>query len=175
MDDYHKLIADCVTRLSDKLGRRIDYVEIGVCTGNSAFAVLQTGAVRHATLIDDWSNTYCGEVVAKASDVEERLKGFPVEILIGDSKEVLPKTRRAWDVGFIDGDHSDAGCLADLENMFPKIRDGGIMFVDDLRNPGFQTLERVTRNFCQRNSLQMQYHAVHHGLGEISVQHYGSN
>jgi hypothetical protein len=167
MDDYHELIADRVLHQAERLGRSIDYVEVGVLTGNSAKAVLSTGKCRHATLIDTFASDLSREWKSTPELVEQNLaqwKGI-FDIRIGDSAAVLPTLLREYDIGFVDGEHNEPACLSDMEKMFPLIRKTGIMFVDDLRNP--EQLELVVINFATKHQLRFIHHNVHHGLGEI--------
>jgi predicted O-methyltransferase YrrM len=169
MEDYHQLIADKVVEHSKRLGRSIDYIEVGVCTGNSALAVLSTGRCRHATLIDNFSNTHCGDWKSSPELVEENLSRFVgfFEIKVGDSAAVLPTIKEKFDIGFVDGEHNEPACLSDMEKMFPLLREDGIMFVDDLENP--EQLHYTALNFASAHRLRMDYHRVHFGLGEIKA------
>src|SRR5215510_12851929 len=163
LEDYHQLLADRVTELSDKLGREVDYIEVGTCTGNSAEAVLQTGKVRHATLIDNWSY----KSIPKADEISVRTRLAPyadkISILTGDSKKVMPRVMRSFDIGFVDGDHSVDYCFSDMTNIFLRLRVGGIMFVDDVK--GHAELEPLARGFARDHSLSYTFHDVHEGLG----------
>jgi predicted O-methyltransferase YrrM len=167
MDDYHTLIADKVRNHSKVLGRSIDYIEVGVLTGNSALAVLSTGCCRHAMLIDNFSNTHCGEWKSSPELVQENLKQFKgmFQIKVGNSADVLPNVKEKFDIGFVDGEHNEPACLSDMEKMFPLLRENGIMFVDDLENP--EQLHYTALNFATSHRLRMIYHRVHYGLGEI--------
>jgi len=170
-EDYHQLLHDKVSALSDRLGRPIDYIEVGVCTGNSAEAVLATGKVRHATLIDNWSMKYPG---ADVQSVLRRLTPFvgKFELLSGHSSVVLARITQSFDVGFVDGDHEDSSCRNDMEKMLPLLRIGGVMFVDDMRqtgNPDKIWLLNVAQNFASKYGLPMQEHAVHNGLAEFAL------
>jgi predicted O-methyltransferase YrrM len=167
MDDYHQLIADRVVEHAERIGRSIDYVEVGVLTGNSALAVLSTGKCRHATLIDNFSTDLSREWNSSPELVEKNLSEFKglFDIRIGDSAEVLPTLLREYDIGFVDGTHNEPDCLSDMEKMFPLLRRDGIMFVDDLQNP--EQLEQVAISFATAHRLRFVHHKVHQGLGEI--------
>ena len=171
MDDYHHLIADRVAQLSHLFGRPVDYIEVGVLTGNSAKAVLSTGMIAHATLVDNFSNTHCGETKSSPEIVERNLAAYDglFTIAVGDSRNVLPLisgSGQQFDVGFVDGEHTDAACWDDMANMWPLIREGGVMFVDDLRNP--VSLTGVVERFAFEHGLTMKTHDVHNGLGELT-------
>lgn len=164
-DDYQQLIADKCREHGTKLGRSIDYIETGVCTGNSAEAVLATGYVRFAMLIDTFPGEYCGHIVS-VENVQNRLQQFngSFQIRKGNSRHVLPEITKSFDVGFVDGDHSEEGCKADMQLMLPVLREDAIMFVDDLDGSG---LKRCVEQFAADNNLTMIYHKVHEGLGEL--------
>jgi predicted O-methyltransferase YrrM len=170
MDDYHQLIADRVVDHSKSLGRPIDYIEVGVLTGNSAAAVLSTGCCRHAVLIDNFSHPAYSDWKSSPEMVSKRLSEFKgvVEIKVGDSVTVLPTVKDKFDIGFVDGEHNEPACLSDMEKMFPLLRENGIMFVDDLENP--EQLHYVAINFATAHRLRMVYHHVHYGLGELYKQ-----
>lgn len=170
----HTLLAKTVIREAEKLGRQIDYIEIGVCLGNSAKAVLDTGTVRRYTGVDNWQDSFDRNDNDKhygPKEIKAKLNGHNVELITGDSKVQMPLIsgrKEQYDVGFVDGDHSDSGCLADMSNMLPLIRKGGVMLVDDIRHPG-HTLEPIVRNFADSNSLGFAYHEDHEGVAELSI------
>ena len=168
MDDYHQLIADTVAAHAIRLGRPIDYVEVGVLTGNSARAVLGTGKCRRAVLIDTFASELSRQWNSTPELVETNLAQFDglFEIKVGDSATVLPTLTEKFDIGFVDGDHNEPAALSDMEKMVPLLRENGIMFVDDLENP--EQLHYTALNFASAHRLRMVYHRVHHGLGEIS-------
>jgi hypothetical protein len=168
MDDYHQLIHDRVVEHATRLGRSIDYIEVGVLTGNSALAVLSTGHCRHATLIDNFATPLCSQWNSSPELVEENLAEFKglFDIRVGDSAVVLPTLLREFDIGFVDGDHNEPAALSDMEKMFPLLRENGIMFVDDLDNP--EQLRYTAMNFAAAHKLRMVSHSVHWGLGEIT-------
>jgi predicted O-methyltransferase YrrM len=168
MDDYHQLIADRVVEHSKRLERSIDYIEVGVLTGNSAMAVLSTGCCKRAILIDNFSHPVYAGWNSSPEKVSKRLERYDgiFEIKVGNSADVLPTIKEKFDIGFVDGDHNEPACLSDMEKMFPLLREDGIMFVDDLENP--EQLHYTALNFAAAHRLRMVYHRVHHGLGEIT-------
>lgn len=168
MNDYHLLMSNLAVVHAGKLGRLVDYIEIGVLTGNSARAVLSTGKVRYAVLIDNFSNTHCGDSKGSPEIVRENLAAYEglFDIRVGDSRQILPTIIEQFDVGFVDGDHTDEACWADMTNMLRILREDGIMFVDDLDNHGYH-LRPLVERFAAENHLNMTYHSVHEGLGEL--------
>ncbi len=168
MNDYHELIAKRVIEQSEKLERLIDYIEVGTFVGHSAEAVLSTCKVRQAILIDNFTLTLNGEKQSKKK-VEQRLSPYAglFEVYEADSREFLPREIRRYDIGFVDGDHSDEGCRIDMENMLPLLRNNGIMFVHDMLNPDFDNLRAVAATFASERGLQIVVHDVMNGLAEL--------
>lgn len=168
MNDYHELIAERVTEQAAKLGRFVDYIEVGVLTGNSAKAVLSTGKVRYAVLIDNFSNTHCGESVSSPEIARANLSAYEglFDIRVGDSRDILPTIVEEFDIGFVDGDHTNEAAWSDMSNMLKILREDGIMFVDDLDNIGY-TLKILVERFAFEHQLSFTHHSVHEGLGEL--------
>jgi len=172
MEDYHQLLADSVTAHAERLGRAIDYIEVGVFRGESALAVLGTGHCRYAMLIDNFSNTHCGDATSSLETVKKNLADYDgiVEIKLGDSRDILPLIpliKRQFDIGFVDGDHTIEGCRGDMEQMFPLIREDGILFVDDMQNTGYMHIKGLVEQFAKEKGLNLVYHTVHNGVGEL--------
>ncbi len=168
-DDYHKLIASRVTEFAQTRGRKIDYIEIGTFTGNSAAAVLATGYIGRAVLIDNFCLPFKGKTQSKAL-VEERLSEYAghFEVMVGDGKTIARKLTETFDVGFVDGDHEKESCFADMTNMLPLLRPDGVMFVHDVGNEDFTYLLPVVAGFAKDNKLQMRLHDVFEGLAELT-------
>lgn len=173
-DDYHQLIASRVTEFAQIRGRKIDYVEIGTFTGNSAAAVLSTGYIGRAVLIDNFELPWNGQRQSKRM-VEERLVQHAghFEVMEGDCRKVARNLTETFDVGFVDGDHSEDSCRIDMTNMLPLIRPCGVMFVHDVFNVANQSwtgLLPVVAAFVRDNQLVMRLHAVFEGLAELTRQ-----
>ena len=62
--------------------------------------------------------------------------GFPVEVLVADSRTVEVDTG-AFDLVFIDGDHSYEGAKGDFERFGRRVRIGGAVLFDDCFDDGF--------------------------------------
>ena len=60
-------------------------------------------------------------------------EGVEIEILRGDSKEVLPSLAdRKFDLVYIDGDHTYEGVKSDIRNCLELVNVGGLLTGDDL-------------------------------------------
>ncbi len=168
-DDYHQLIASRVGELSRLLGRDVDYIEIGTFTGNSAAAVLATGRIHRAVLIDNFCLPFNGRAQSKQL-VETRLAQYAgkFEVMVGDGRQIARKLTETFDVGFVDGDHEKESCFADMTNMLPLLKPEGVMFVHDVGNEDFTYLLPVVAGFAKDNKLQMRLHDVFEGLAELT-------
>src|SRR5258707_14051477 len=168
-DDYHQLIAQRVQDYSEKLKRLIDYVEIGTFTGNSAAAVLATGKIHRAVLIDNFSLPWNGQQQSKQK-VEDRLSKHAghFEVMEGDCRKIARNLTETFDVGFVDGDHEEDSCRIDMTNMWPLIRPDGVMFIHDVGNKPFTYLLPVVAAFVRDNKLTMRIHDVFEGLAELT-------
>ena len=117
------------------LAKRADamrILEIGVRRGYSALAFLSARPDAEFIGIDNLSGTYGG--TGDCYDWATRILGqFPgVTLLHADTQKMdrlFPATK--FDLVHIDGDHSEAGCLHDMELCWPLLRRGGLMVVDD--------------------------------------------
>ena len=167
-DDYHQLISCEVVKHAEKIGRDVDYIEIGTLTGNSAEAVLITGMVRRAVLVDNFSLIWAGGKQSKET-VSARLAKYEgkFEVMEGDSRKIVRNLTEMFDVGFVDGDHSEDSCRIDMTNMLPRLRDDGVMFVHDVGNESFTYLQPVVAAFAKQNKLIIQLHEVSDGLAEL--------
>jgi len=170
-DDYHQLIASRVQEYAAKLGRDIDYIEIGTFTGNSAAAVLATDKVNRAVLIDNFELPWNGQRQSKQM-VEHRLWKYTghFEVMEGDCRKIARNITETFDVGFVDGDHSEESCRIDMMNMLPLLRTDGVMFVHDVGNKPFTYLLPVVAAFVRDNKLVMRLHDVSDGLAELTRQ-----
>jgi predicted O-methyltransferase YrrM len=54
----------------------------------------------------------------------------------------------------------------DMTNMLPLLREDGVMFVDDVENPGYHLKELVPK-FARDNKLTCKMHRVHNVLAEL--------
>ena len=103
-----------------------------------------------------------------------------VRMLRGTSDEMLPLLKpEAFDLVFIDGDHTNTQVLRDLQNAAPLVRRGGILCGDDLE----LQLSETTPAFVEQNlgidylsdpHTQRSFHpgvtwAIAAFFGEVSV------
>lgn len=132
------------------------YLEIGTRRGHSLAAVcaasMEAGCGElEVVSCDQWVENYAGQANPGKVFVTEQLAriGFKKEILFlsGSSHELLPELFRdpaqRFDLITVDGDHSRAGALADLEDVVDNVRMGGMMAFDDINHPEHPYLGEV--------------------------------
>ncbi len=131
--------------IAARIVRATSYLEIGVYDGASLFSVLQAvPTVRRLALCDlfghDWVSWGSGNGGAPAGthahiDRILALLQYPgqVQFLVGDSRDLVPVLPRSeqFDLAFVDGDHSHDIALTDATNVWPLLRLGGILVMDD--------------------------------------------
>lgn len=87
---------------------------------------------------------------------------------IGDNADAL-QVERGLDVLFIDGDHSYAGVLHDLETHGPKVNSGGLILCHDADTPSFPGVRQAIDEYCDRHGLKHELRKGSHGLEVIYV------
>lgn len=123
--------------------------EIGVYTGTFSAALLETVAPKRLWLVDPWSNFDDNEIKGawyhKDSKVDMNkvyqgvLKTFSsqidsgvVKVLRGKSVDVMGEIPgESLDFAYVDGDHRFAGVLLDLELAAPRVKNRGVIVLDD--------------------------------------------
>jgi hypothetical protein len=86
--------------------------------------------------------------------------------LDGDSKATVPRLTRAWaDLILIDGDHSDSGAMADLENCWPLLASGGRLVFHDTNHPSHPGLRSVFLSFVGDRACCHEFVDDGHGFG----------
>lgn len=63
--------------------------------------------------------------------LQQHRRGENVQLIVGDSQHTEYPEITEYDLLFIDGDHSYDGCMADLENWYPKLAAGGQVILHD--------------------------------------------
>ena len=114
------------------------YLEIGVSDGASLLTVLTRAPhVRSLLLCDPWAPIEGGSGRGSHAHIDALLRALGysggVTFLDGDSRELLPRhpTNEFFDLATIDGNHSYECALADLTSVWPRLRPGAVLVLDD--------------------------------------------
>ena len=165
--------ADITTLLwaASILVRPANYLEIGVRRGRSAAVV---GAAQPDCAIygfDLWVAGYGGDDNPGPDFVRNELRAVghrgSVEMASGNSRvTVLAFVQRHPELYFdlitVDGDHSVAGAAADLANVLPKLKVGGVIVCDDVAVP---SVKRVWEKIVKRDSRYVSWEFTSGGYG----------
>jgi hypothetical protein len=141
-------ILDCVTKGGV-------CIEVGVWRGNFSRQILDIVNPLHLALIDPWQHFEDGDKTEAFSGrtQEQRFEDIYTEVCekmsteiesgqVSIMREMSGTALRQFedqsiDFAYIDGDHSYEGVCADLENLFPKMKDEGIIAFDDYHRFGW--------------------------------------
>lgn len=113
------------------------YFEIGCREGGSLIKMLAFAPQLETIVVSDtWGDAYGGTGRGNCKHIVELLgklnyKGFFLA-LSGDSKELVPHLSAQFDMILVDGDHSAEGASTDIKNVWPLLRSGGLLVVDDI-------------------------------------------
>lgn len=133
-----------------------DYLEIGVRRGRSVAVVAAAAAPCAIVGFDLWVQDYAGMRNPGPEFVRGELEKVghrgSLELISGDSKTTVPAflrdhPDRTFDLITVDGDHSEQGAGADLANVLPRLRVGGVIVLDDLVHPDHPHLAVLWERF----------------------------
>ena len=121
------------------------YLEIGVREGDSLKSVLEGYHPDNIALCDTWGEAYGGTGRRSSKHIVKMLEELEymggVNILDGDSHDLIPQLDKTYDMINVDGDHSYNGAMMDLRNSWKLLRKGGILVFDDIIHPDHKYLE----------------------------------
>lgn len=126
----------CSNLASLDLPEVINYLEIGVCEGRSALHMFENYL--------GVGSTYTGVEIDPRPNMFSNLAQYQTSLLIGDSKDILPKLRyNQFDLIYIDGNHSTEYVTHDTLFSFNLIKPGGIIIWDDYDTTEFGVTKAV--------------------------------
>ena len=139
-------------------GDPASYLEIGSRRGHSLCCALSQTDDTDAHSFDLVIPDYGGEENPGEPLLREELAaiGYHGRFSFhpGDSHLTVPEffadpgNRQHFDLIYVDGDHSEEGALADLEEVWPRLSVGGVLVFDDLAHPQHPYLADVWERFC---------------------------
>jgi hypothetical protein len=131
--------------LLEHFGLKGDAVEIGVAEGRNAAILIASPVIEKLYLIDNWSRLdQAGDGSHPQQwhdnnfkEVHERVEPFKEKavILKGLSAEMISRIPdNSLIFAYVDGDHSEVGCLSDLRGVYRKVKTGGVIAFHDFLN-----------------------------------------
>jgi len=140
--------------------RVTSYLEIGTREGDSLRAVV-THAHELARIVccDTWGNDYGGSGRGSAEHIHAMLSQMlytgELACVTGDSKATVPALRGPFDLVLVDGDHSYAGGMADLVNVWPLVAPGGFVAFHDITHPAHPDLMKCFTDFIDMHKAEV--------------------
>ncbi len=144
------------THFGDKA---LDILEIGVFNGKMLRSMPENCVnIRSYTGIDPYLGLpgacYTGSYWKDrdgASSVYDQTKAFfhtkGAELIRDTSKDFFESCNREYDLIFVDGDHSYGAALWDMCKWFSKVRDGGLLMIDDYGNVDTPDVTKAANSF----------------------------
>ena len=80
--------------------------------------------------------------------------GQNVNLIVGDSQNAKYPEIGAYDLLFIDGDHSYQGCTSDLENWYPQLSTGGHIVLHDCYYGSASDVQEAVVDFMGRHTVE---------------------
>jgi len=128
-------------------------IEIGVWRGEFTGMLLNRLKPKKLTLIDPWKNFDAREDAfdGKTKDAEfeaiyqsvldkyaKQIASGQIDVRRALSSEVLAEMAHdSLDFAYLDGDHAYQGVKADLDAVYPLMKEGGIIMLDDYHRRGW--------------------------------------
>ena len=114
----------------------IDVLEIGFNAGFSALLMLMSNLNIRLTCVDIGQHKY----VIPCYEVLKRDFGDRINILIGDSNQVVPTIYKKFDLIHIDGCHYEHIATVDVDNCMKLCKNGTMVIMDDTDAPQLDRL-----------------------------------
>jgi len=131
--------------LLEHLGLKGDAAEVGNAEGRNAQVLISSPVITKLYLIDTWQHLdqpgdgghpaswhennwkECHERVEPWKEKAVFLKGFSSDMI-----KQIPDDSLIF--AYVDGDHSEVGCLSDLRGVYRKVKTGGVIAFHDFLN-----------------------------------------
>lgn len=164
MSEYRQSLINLIDRRVCHGDRRrvISGAEIGIHRGRTSAELLRAFPGLTLYMVDSWAVHDANEAYFHSRDpmaryTQEQQDRFKADALqtvapFGKRAVILQTTSRdaaEWtpdeslDLAFLDGDHSTAGCAADLELWWPKMKPGGLFAGHDFGKPEYGVTQAV--------------------------------
>lgn len=154
-------------------------VEVGVSQGRTSAALLKEFPSLHLWMVDSWTVHGPDTAYRKSIDIHARLtaeqqerhyaEAIAATTFAADRRTILREPSvvaasraedRAFDVIFVDAEHTLFGVLADLEAWHPKLRPGGLLCGHDWDHPknarGLWGVNLAVEQFASERRLRVR-------------------
>jgi cephalosporin hydroxylase len=142
-------------QFSFRIDRDNSIANIGCYRGRSLQYILKGRRCRCKTI---FPTLYAVDTKIR-DDINEIMNTYSdISIIEGSSQDpiIINQIPNNLELLFIDGDHTYDGCMADLNNFWPKVISGGVMMVHDVFDTsGKQCEPEVNRAFFDFTKVHM--------------------
>jgi len=151
-----------------------DYLEIGVRRGRSMAMVAHSRPEANIVGFDWWKEGYAGMDNPGPTFVRNEMTKLghtgSLDLISGDSHVTVPEYFQKnpdafFDCITVDGDHTEAGAMADLLTIIPRLRVGGILVFDDIAHHQHPYLQRVWNQIVKKHQYFSTYEFTELGYG----------
>lgn len=145
--------------------------EMGVRYGYSSLALLWRGQFTDEPIqYFGWDAQNYG--VQSNAIARKNLGGLCDPLFLSDANTQFIRDLgiRNVDLFSVDGDHSEAGAYHDMQLAFEATRNGGLLLVDDVTEPGLPDVRRAFDRFVKERGLEWFILPTYRGLGVITVK-----
>jgi len=124
--------------------------EVGVRRGKNAIDMLKKLSIKKLYLIDTWTTSPKASKEITLKTLKEFKDKFV--ILTGYSSEMCEYIKDdELDFVYIDGNHRYKGVKSDIENYYPKVKNGGLICGHDYVKKHIKLIEAVNDYFGEEN------------------------
>jgi len=147
-----------------KLGENLVGVEIGTHAGNNAISIFENVSILKLYLIDpyeeyyengiDMRSVFNTDITVVCKEAKELLKDYKDKIvwIKKESSDALADVPDNVDFIYIDGNHQSDYVRQDIDNYYPKIKNGGVIAGHDF---SFGSVRLEVEDFAYVNDLEV--------------------
>tara|TARA_R100001163_G_scaffold7106_1_gene7567 strand:+ start:469 stop:1032 length:564 start_codon:yes stop_codon:yes gene_type:complete len=144
-------------------------LEIGFAGGRHTYCILETFAPEKMVSLDIDFDYQQGR--RKIDDIKEKFENCV--FVEQDSKTALTQEfmsehfPEGIDYVFVDGGHQYNDAMSDMSNVFPFLKEGGIMIVDDYQSKvcPLEGVDRAVRDFSEQSGNAFETVSLQDGKG----------
>lgn len=139
-------------------------VEIGTRFGYSLVAMIRGSGFVDRVKSYDWEYDHAGSIAYVEAMLHERYPKIAIDSVCVDTRTISTLGASSYDVGHVDGDHSEEGCYNDCGLAFGALAIGGVLIVDDVGGAGDPRARAGAQRFFRERALTPEFLDCYRGL-----------
>lgn len=156
------------------MGLNNSICELGVAKADNFWYMVRHTFPKYALAIDAWSEEVCpywtqdkhDQHWKRAQEIERRLRKWnkgDINIIKGDHSVLVDNYEDGFfDYVYIDSDHTYESVKKDIEQWWPKVREGGILAGHDYVNRKLYGVIPAVNEFVEANNIEHLYITKEH-------------